>query len=128
MAHESLIHALDAVLHELPFGGTERPHPDGPEYGHAQIGRRIGLGYVDRNAQLVAERLLAVEYQSEHADRPGQRDRRSHDGIGGTRNVISARSRHISHRNDHRALLADLLDLVPDHFGSQRAAARTVHA
>ena len=126
MTDERAVNLLDAILHEIAFGLVHRAYPDRPEDRHIHIGRRIGLGHIHRNAEFILKSLFAVQHQAEYADRTGQRHRRSQNDIRRTRNVVPARSGHVSHRHDDRLELTDLFHFMPDHFRRQRASSRTV--
>ena len=64
-----------------------------------------------------------VHFAEEHADRTGERVGVGQYGISGHGDKVSARSRQIGHRNQHRLLLAQRLHLVQDVVGSDPIAA-----
>ena len=82
----------------------------------AQIGKGMGFHHVGGDIQLL-EQSSHVGEHTKDTDRAGQGVRLSYDLIGCARDVITTRSRHVTHRNHHRLLLLQSLHLFPDLIG-----------
>ena len=95
--------------------------------GHTHIGRGVGLGNVDGYTQLVVERLLGVEHQTENTDRTRQRRSVGNDSVSGCRDVVTATCSVVAHRHDDRFLLTQQLHLAPDNLRRQSRATGRIY-
>ena len=116
MLDKPCIDSLDIVLQIIPLGGGYLPERK------PYIGRRIGLGDIHRNAEFILQSLPGIEQQPEYPDRPGDRSGRGKDHISRTRDIISPRCGHVTHRNDDRLFRTEQFHLMPDHLRSKRTA------
>ena len=121
MLREGLVHLVHAAHDRSPLDGRQRRY--GP---HA--GRSVALHAVERDAQLVLQRVDRIYEHAENPDRTGQRRAVGHDHVGRTGNVVSAAGGIGTHRHDDRFFGLQQFHLAPDHVRRQRAAAGGIDA
>ena len=123
-AGEEIVAALNHPLHHrLLLGGHTLIH-----HVHLQIRVRIGAHAINVQPHFIAQ-FAPVGHYAEDADRARERGRLGVDIIGIARDVVSARCRIITHRDNHgQSFLFQQFHAMPDLFAGVRATTRAIHA